>query len=45
MYFENIKKLLHIDLNMLDEPKINMFDCKLDNVLLRNIYNNINSLI
>ena len=43
MYFENIKKLLHIDLNMLDEPIINMFDCKLDYILLKKIYNNINS--
>ena len=29
MHHENIKKDIEIDLNILDEPRINMFTCKI----------------
>ena len=43
MYNDNIKKYIEIDLNVLDEPKIDMFTCKINNNILKKIYGNIQS--
>lgn len=43
MHHENIKKDIEIDLNILDEPRINMFTCKINNNILKKIYSNIHS--